>query len=211
MKKIFRIVGFALLGLVVLSTFVFLWRKSRPEVVTYNIESATMGNIEKRTVATGKVDPRDEILIKPQLSGIVAEVHKEAGQTVQAGDIIARIQVVPDMVNLSSAESRVERARLAAEQSSTNYERDRKLYENEVISREEFERVELQYNNDQEELRAATDNLSLIRTGITQSSAQTSNTLVRSTVSGTILTCRSRQATRSSRPTTSTTAPPSRR
>ncbi|MFA7155758.1 MAG: efflux RND transporter periplasmic adaptor subunit, partial [Proteiniphilum sp.] len=111
----------------------------------------------------------------------------EAGDKVQAGDIIARIQVVPDMVNLSSAESRVERAQLAADQSRVNYERDGKLYENEVISREEFEKVELQYKNDREELRAANDNLSLVRTGITRSSAKTSNTLVRSTVSGTIL------------------------
>ena len=182
-----RIAGLVLLGLLVISTFVYLWQKSRPKVVTYKIETTTRGNIEKRTVATGKVEPRNEILIKPQMSGIIAEVYKEAGDKVQAGDIIARIQVVPDMVTLSSAESRVERAELAANQSRINYERDRKLYENEVISREEFEKVELQYRNDQEELRAARDNLSLVRTGITQSSASTSNTLVRSTVSGTIL------------------------
>lgn len=187
MKKIFRIVGLSLLGLLVISTFVFLWHKSRPKTVTYKIESAVKGDIEKRTVATGKVEPRNEILIKPQMSGIIAEVYKEAGEMVQAGDIIARIQVVPDMVNESSAESRVERARLSANQSKINYERDKKLFENEVISREEFEKVELQYKNDQEELRAANDNLSLVRTGITKSSAKTSNTLVRSTVSGMIL------------------------
>lgn len=187
MKKVLRIAGLALLGVLVISTFVFLWQKSRPKVVTYKIETATKGDIEKRTVATGKVEPRNEILIKPQMSGIIAEVYKEAGEVVQAGDIIARIQVVPDMVNLSSAESRVERAQLAANQSRINYERDKKLFDNEVISREEFEKVELQYKNDQEELRAANDNLSLVRTGITKSSAKTSNTLVRSTVSGTIL------------------------
>ena len=187
MKRILRIAGFVLLGLLVLSTFVFLWQKSRPKTVNYNIETAVKGDLEKRTVATGKVEPRNEILIKPQMSGIIAEVFKEAGDKVQAGDIIARIQVVPDMVNLSSAESRVQRAQLAADQSKANYERDRRLYDNEVISREEFEKVELQYKNDQEELRAANDNLSLVRTGITQSSAKTSNTLVRSTVSGTIL------------------------
>ncbi len=175
------------MGFLVISTFVFLWQKSRPKVVTYQIETTTKGSIEKRTVATGKVEPRNEILIKPQMSGIISEVYKEAGEKVQAGDIIAKIQVVPDMVNLSSAESRVERAQLAAGQSKLNYERDRKLFDNEVISREEFEKVELQYRNDQEELRAANDNLSLVRTGITQSSAKTSNTLVRSTVSGTIL------------------------
>lgn len=187
MKKVLRIAGLALLGLLVISTFVFLWQKSRPKTVNYKIESATKGDIEKRTVATGKVEPRNEILIKPQMSGIIAEVFKEAGETVKAGDIIARIQVVPDMVNESSAESRVERARLAADQSRINWERDKKLFENDVISREEFEKVELQYKNDQEELRAANDNLSLVRTGITKTSAKTSNTLVRSTVSGTIL------------------------
>jgi HlyD family secretion protein len=166
---------------------VFLWQKSRPKVIVYHVETVTKGNIEKRTVATGKVEPRNEILIKPQMSGIISEVYKQAGETVQAGDIIAKIQVVPDMVNLSSAESRLSRAEIALDQSRRNYERDSKLYENKVISKEEFEKVALQYKNDQEELRAASDNLSLVRTGITASSAKYSNTLVRSTVSGTIL------------------------
>ena len=187
MKKVFKIAGLALVGLLVIWTFVFLWKKSKPVEKSYQIEQAAMNRIEKRTVATGKVQPRNEILIKPQMSGIIAEVYKEAGETVNAGDIIAKIQVVPDMVNLSSAESRVSRAELAANQSKSNYERDRKLYESNVISKEEFEKVELQYKNDQEELRAANDNLSLVRTGITKSSAKISNTLVRSTVSGTIL------------------------
>lgn len=187
MKKVFKIAGLVLLGLLVIWTFVFLWQKSRPKVKQYQIETVSRKNIEKRTVATGKVEPRNEILIKPQMSGIISEVYKEAGDVVQAGDIIAKIQVVPDMVNLSSAESRVSRAQLAADQSRENYERDRKLYENQVISKEEFDKVQLQYKNEQEELRAATDNLSLVRTGISKSSAKYSNTLVRATVSGTIL------------------------
>lgn len=187
MKKVLKIAGLSLLGLLVILTFVFLWQKSRPKEVVYHIETVTKGKIEKRTVATGKVEPRNEILIKPQMSGIISEVYKQAGEIVQAGDIIAKIQVVPDMVNLSSAESRLSRAEIALDQSRRNYERDSKLYENKVISKEEFEKVALQYKNDQEELRAASDNLSLVRTGITASSAQYSNTLVRSTVSGTIL------------------------
>ena len=187
MKKVFKIVGLALLGLLVIGTFVFLYKKSRPVEKTYQIETVTQGTIEKKTVATGKVEPRNEILIKPQMSGIISEVYKEAGDKVVAGDIIAKIQVIPDMVNLSGAESRVARAQLAAEQSRINYERDRKLYENLVISREEFERVQLQYKNDQEELQAATDNLNLVKTGMTKSTQKSSNTLVRATVSGTIL------------------------
>lgn len=187
MRKVLKIAGFVLLGLLVIGTFVFLWQKSRPKVTTYKIETVTKGSIEKRTVATGKVEPRNEILIKPQMSGIISEVYKEAGELIQAGDIIAKIQVVPDMVNESSAESRVARAQLALDQSRRNYERDRKLFESEVISKEEFEKIELQYKNDQEELRAANDNLSLVQKGITQRSASSSNTLIRSTVSGTIL------------------------
>ena len=187
MKRILKIIGFALLGVLVISTFVFLWQKSKPKTILYTIVAPKIGDIEKSTVATGKVAPRNEILIKPQMSGIISKVHKEAGDIVRAGDIIATIQVVPDMVNLSSAESRVERAQIAANQSKSNYERDKKLYEKSVISLEELDKVNLQYKNDQEELRAATDNLSLVRTGITQSSAKTSNTLVRSTVNGTIL------------------------
>jgi HlyD family secretion protein len=187
MKKVAKIAGLILLVFLVISTFVFLWRKSRPKTVAYKIETAARNTVEKRTVATGKVEPRNEILLKPQMSGIVAEVYKEAGDTVQAGDIIARIQVVPDMVNESSAESRLARAKLAADQSQVSFERDKKLFASDVISREEFEKSELQYKNDREELRAANENLSLIRTGITKSSEQTSNTLVRSTVSGTIL------------------------
>ena len=187
MKKVLKIAGLVLLGLLVIWTFVFLYQKSRPKIKTYRIETVTKNNIEKRTVATGKVQPRNEILIKPQMSGIISEIYKEAGEKVVAGDVIAKIQVIPDMVNLSGAESRVERAQLSADQSRSNYERDRKMYEKQEISKEEFEKVQLQYRNDQEELRAATDNLSLVRTGITKSSAKYSNTLVRATVSGTIL------------------------
>jgi hypothetical protein len=96
MKRILRIIGLVLLGLLVISTFMFLWQKSRPKVVQYTIVTAQKGDIQKSTVATGKVEPRNEILIKPQMSGIISEVYKEAGDMVKAGDIIAKIQVVPD-------------------------------------------------------------------------------------------------------------------
>jgi HlyD family secretion protein len=187
MKKTGKIILFVIIGSIVIATFAFLWNRSRPRVTVFNIETVSRGNIEQRTVATGRVEPRNEILIKPQMSGIISEIHKEAGELVQAGDIIATIQVVPDMVTLSAAESRVTRAQIAADQSRVNYERDRRLFESQVISREEFERVQLQFRNDQEELRAAGDNLSLIRTGITQGTARVSNTIIRSTITGTIL------------------------
>ena len=103
MKKFLKIALLVILAITVLWTFWFLWKKSRPVVKKYEIVSVSIGNIDKKTVATGKVDPRNEILIKPQMSGIIAAVYKEAGDIVKAGDVIAKIKVIPDMVSLNSA------------------------------------------------------------------------------------------------------------
>ena len=187
MKKILKISFLVIGAFLVIWTFWFLWQKSRPKVKKYEIQNVTLGNIEKHTVATGKVEPRNEILIKPQMSGIITEVYKEAGDAVRAGDVIAKIKVIPDMVSLNGAQSRVERAQISFDQTKRNYERDKKLVADKVISKEEFEKTELQYYNEKEELRSAKDNLSLTRDGITTNSAAYSNTLVRSTINGTIL------------------------
>lgn len=187
MKKFFKYFLLLILAVAVFGTFYFLWKKSRPVVKKYEIEVVKTGDIDKRTVATGKVEPRNEILIKPQMSGIIAEVYKEAGDVVKAGDIIAKIKVIPDMVSLNSAESRVTRAQIAFDQTKKNYDRDAKLFNDKVISKEEFEKTQLQYNSDKEELKSAQDNLSLIRDGVSNDKSQLSNTLVRSTINGTIL------------------------
>ena len=187
MKKVLKFALLIIAAFLVIWTFWFLWQKSRPKEKKYVIEAVTIGTIEKRSVATGKVDPRNEILIKPQMSGIIAAVYKEAGDVVKAGDVIAKIKVIPDMVSLNSAESRVSRAKISFDQTKKNYDRDKKLYADKVISKEEFEKTELQFKNDKEELKAAKDNLSLTRDGISTNSAAYSTTLVRSTINGTIL------------------------
>ena len=187
MRKVFRIVLLVALVAAVLGTMYFLWKKSQPVVKKYQIEEVTTGNIEKRTVATGKVSPRNEILIKPQMSGIIAEVYKEAGDVVKAGDIIAKIKVIPDMVSLNAAENRVKVAQLSYDQTKRNFERDKQLFAEKVISVEEYEKSQLQLNNSREELKGAKDNLSLTRDGVSSDNTQLSNTLVRSTINGTIL------------------------
>ena len=187
MKKILKFALLFIGAVLVIWTFWFLWQKSRPVVKKYTVENVSIGNIDKKSVATGKVDPRNEILIKPQMSGIITAVYKEAGDIVKAGDVIAKIKVIPDMVSLNGAESRVSRAQISYDQSKKNYDRDGKLFTEKVISKEEYEKTQLQFYNDKEELRTAKDNLSLTRDGISTNSAAISNTLVRSTVNGTIL------------------------
>ena len=187
MKKVFKYILWALLAFLVVYTFIFLYKKSRPEVKIYVVEEAVLDTIEKRTVATGKVEPRNEILIKPQMSGIISDVYKEAGQIVKSGDIIAKIKVIPDMVSLNSAESRLNLAQLSFDQTNKNFERDKKLFNENVISKEDFEKSKLQYENSKEELKAAQENLNLVRDGVSSNKTMASNTLVRSTIDGTIL------------------------
>ncbi|GHS85472.1 RND transporter MFP subunit [Bacteroidia bacterium] len=187
MKKFFRILMFVILGVIVLGTFVFLYQKSKPKVIVYEIVSPTKHTITKKTVATGKVEPRDEILIKPQINGIIAELYKEAGHKVQANEVIAKVKVVPDMNSLNSAESRVNLSEIEFKQNEINYKRVSDLFEKGVVSREDYEQTEMSYNRSKEELQAANDALGIIKTGISSRSAGYSTTMVTSTVSGLVL------------------------
>ena len=115
-RKILRIIFLVFVGAAVVGTFYFLWKKAQPVITFYELVTPARDTIETKTVATGKVEPRDEVLIKPQMSGIISELLKEAGQMVKEGEIIARIKVIPEMVQLNSAESRVRVAKISLEQ-----------------------------------------------------------------------------------------------
>jgi HlyD family secretion protein len=187
MKKVGKIILFVIIGLIVLSTFIFLWNKSLPEVTVYNIVTPVTGTIENKTIATGKVEPRDEILIKPQISGIVSSVLKEAGQMVNVGDIIATVKVVPEMGQLNSAESRVEVAKINLKQIQAEFQRQEKLYKTGVISREEYDATEAAYDKAVEERDNALDALDIVKNGVSKKYAKLSNTQIRSTITGMIL------------------------
>ena len=187
MKKVGRIIGIIIISLIVLFTFVFLWNKSRPEVKRYDIVSPVIGTIENKTIATGKVEPRDEILIKPQISGIISEVLREAGQMIKVGDIIATVQVIPEMGQLNAAESRLRVAEINLLQIETEYARQSQLFDKNVISKEEFDISEAAYQKAKEEKTNAQDALEIVRNGVSKRYAQLSNTQIRSTISGMIL------------------------
>ena len=187
MKKVFKIIMLVLLGVIVVGTFVWIAIKSQPKKVTYEIVTVGKGNIETTSVATGKVSPRDEILIKPQISGIVSEVLKEAGDYVNEGDILATVKVVPEMSSLSSAESRVRTAQISLKQITSEFDRQKQLFANGVIARDEMEKSEAEYKKALEDLDSAKDNLEIVKTGVSKSTAKYSNTQIRSTITGMVL------------------------
>lgn len=187
MKKIWKWLGIALLALLFIATFVFLYQKSQTKPAAYHIEEATVRDIERTTVVTGKVEPRDEVNIKPQISGIIAELYKQAGETVKKDEVIAKVKVIPDMSSLSSAENRVRLADISLRQARTDYERMKVLKADRVVSDEDYEASEVKYQQAVEELKNAKDALNITREGVSLSNAQMSTTLIRSTVDGLIL------------------------
>lgn len=187
MKKFFKISLWIVVILIFAATFVFLFLNSREVPVEYEIVKPTMGDIEKTTVLTGKIEPRDEIDIKPQISGIISEVNVEPGDMVQEGDVIAVIKVIPEASSLSSAQARVESAEIALADAKTKYERNKLLYDKKLISREEFETTETTWRQAEKELDAAQDAYLIVREGVSKYNASESNTRVRATTNGLIL------------------------
>lgn len=187
MKRIVKYIIFALIAILFAGTFVFLYKKSKPEVEKFNELEATLQDIQKTTVVTGKITPRNEVAIKPQINGIIAELCKEAGEQVKENEIIAKLKVIPDMNSLSSAQSRVRLAEINLKQAKTNYEREKALYDKNLVSAEEYDQILNSYNQAKEERAAAQDALEVIRDGVSSSNATGSSTLVRSTITGLIL------------------------
>ena len=184
MKKYFYM---ALVAIVFVGTFVFLYRKSRPELIRYEELSPEIKDIDRVTVVTGKIVPRNEVNVKPQISGIISELYKEAGQQVQEGEVIAKVKVIPDMNSLSSAQSRVRLSQINLEQVQKNYDREKALYDRKLVSAEEYEQSRQQLSQAREEAAAAQEALEVIRDGVSKSNASSSSTLIRSTITGLIL------------------------
>lgn len=187
MKKYLKITLLVVVAAIFIGTFIFLYQKSKPKTTVYETITPEITDLEKTTVATGKVEPRDEVLIKPQISGIISEVYKEAGQTIKQGEVIAKVKVIPELGQLNSAESRVRVAEISTAQAETDHERIKKLYNDKLISREDYEKSEVEIKKAREELQTAKDALEIIKEGITKNSASFSSTLIRSTIDGLIL------------------------
>jgi HlyD family secretion protein len=187
MKKYRKLIIAAIIALIFIGTFVFLWQKSQPKEIVYSEFTPKLDSIQKTTIITGKIEPRNEVYVKPQISGIITEILKEAGDYVQAGEVIAKVKVIPDMGSLSNAEARVRLADINLEQAKVDYDREKNLYDQKLVSADEFDKVSQQLRQAKHELSAATDALQVVRDGFSKSNASASSTLIRSTISGVIL------------------------
>ncbi len=187
MKKFFKILlGLVLIG-VIGYTMYFLYQKSQTDPIVYETDVPIIMDIIKKTTATGSVVPRKEIEIKPVVSGIVDEIYVEEGELIKKGDLIARIRIIPNMINLNNARSRIDIAKINLNDAKRNYNRQLGLFERGVIAKADFESYETVYESAKEELETAKETLELIEKGQTKNASGATNTLVKSTIDGMIL------------------------
>jgi len=179
----------------------YIWLKDQQDPIVYQSESPMINSVVKKTVATGSIVPKEEVLIKPNISGIIDEIFVEAGSTIASGDLIAKVRVVPNISalnsaqnNIKSAQTQVETARLALESQRSLYERQRVLFEKGVVSANEFDNAQLafdqatqRYNQERVGLLAAEQTFDIVKTGSTQGLGASANTEIRATVSGMVL------------------------
>ena len=166
MKKIGKILMVIAVAAVFVGTFAYLFKRSQPKETQYQELAPEMGDIAKSTVITGKIQPRDEVNVKPQINGIVAELYKKAGETVQQNEVIAKLKVIPDMSSLSSAQSRLRLSEMNLKQAQINYDREKALFDKNLVSAEEFEKVSQALEQAKEENAISQETLEIVRDGV---------------------------------------------
>ena len=184
-----KVVKYILIGAAVLAaiwTVTFFIKTNSKSAITYKTKKPFIATIEKKSVATGKVVPEEEVEIKPQISGIIEKIYLEEGVEVKSGDLIALIKVVPNEQSLNQANGRVKNAQLSLNNLKIEFDRNKALFGKDVISSQDFNNIKLQYNQAEQNLLNAQSDYQIIRKGSAVGSSS-ANTNIRATVSGTIL------------------------
>lgn len=178
---------FGTIGVALIAVLAWFGAKNSKPPIEYETEKAFVTDIVRKTVATGKVIPLEEVEIKPKVSGIIDEIFVEEGAKVEVGDLLAIIRVVPNVQSLNSARGVLKNAQLRFDNMKIMYDRTKGLFEKGAKSRQEFETAELNYNSSKQDLDNARNNLEIIQKGSASGMGQMANTFVKAEIAGTIL------------------------
>ncbi|MDA0793891.1 MAG: efflux RND transporter periplasmic adaptor subunit [Bacteroidetes bacterium] len=184
--KILKYIGIALVIFGALFATAYFIKTNNKSTIEYETQTAFISDIEKKTVVTGKVIPEDEVEIKPQIQGIIEGLFVEEGDLVQTGDLLARIKVVPNEQNLNSANGQLQNSKIVLKNAKIEFDRNKDLFEKGIISKQQFQNIELQYNQAIQNVNNAESDLEIIRSG-SAGGAASANTNIRATVPGTVL------------------------
>ena len=187
MKKSVTIITLLVIVLAFGGSMYYLYQKNAEDPTVYETEQPSKQTIIKKTVATGSILPLEEVLIKPNISGVIEEVFVEGGDYVKSGDLLARIKVVPNLNALNDARNTIDEARIALDDQKRNLDRQKNLFENGVVSKVDLERAQVSFDQAQQAYSAANKRYDIVKTGTTRGYGNAANTMIRATVSGMVL------------------------
>lgn len=187
MKKSVTIIILVLIAVSFVGALYYLYQKNQESPVTFETEQPEVRTIVKKTVATGSIVPDQEILIKPNISGIIDEIYVEAGERVEAGDLIAELNVVPSIPNLVESKNQIASAKIALDNQRKIYNRQKELYDKGVISANDFDQAQVAYDQAQLAYESAKETYEIIKTGTSSGVGSAANTKIRATISGMVL------------------------
>ena len=187
MKKSVTIIILLLILVVFGGSMFYLYQKNAEDPVVYKTEQLTKQSIVKKAVATGSILPLEEVLIKPNISGVIEEIYVEGGDYVKSGDLLAKIKVVPNLTALNDARNAINEAKINLEDQKRNYDRQVALFNKGVISQADLERAQVTFDQAKQTFGAANQRFDIVKTGTTRGLSSAANTLIRSTVSGMVL------------------------
>ncbi len=187
MKKSVTILILACIVVAFAGSMYYLYQKNSEDPVVYETELPSKQSIVKKAVATGSILPLEEVLIKPNISGVIEEVYVEGGDYVKTGDLIAKIKVVPNLSALNDAKDAIDQAKITLQDQKRNYDRQLEIFNKGVISKADLERAEVTYDQAKQTYNAAVKRYDIVKTGTASGYGNQANTLIRSTVSGMVL------------------------
>lgn len=187
MKKTATIIILVLIILSFGGALYYFYQKNNEPPVTYETEKPEKKTIVKKTVATGKIVPREEIPIKPNISGIIDEIFVKAGEKVKRGELIAKLEVVPDVNSLNAAKNQIRTAEINLKNQEKVFNRQKELFEKGVISENDFDNAVNQYEIAQQNLESAQENFEIVQTGTTEGIGEAATTKIKSTINGMVL------------------------
>lgn len=187
MKKSVTIIILAVIVVAFAGSMYYLYQKNSEDPIVYETETPTKQSIVKKAVATGSILPLEEVLIKPNISGVIEEVYVEGGDYVKTGDLIAKIKVVPNLTALNDARDAIDQAKITLQDSKRNYDRQLEIFNKGVISKADLETAEVAYDQAKQTYNASVKRYDIVKTGTASGYGNQANTLIRSTVSGMVL------------------------
>ena len=187
MKKGFKIALWTLVVAFVALTFYFLWNQSRPTSDVYELLNPKVRSIYRNAVATGQIQPRREVYVKPKITGILSDINVKIGQDVNIGDVIAKVSVIPDMAAFNDAKSAVESSNLQLQEAQRVFNRSEQLYKNNVITTEEYDKSASNLALAKENVNKAKSALDIVLNGSSKRSGAVNTTIVTATMSGRVI------------------------